>query len=69
MARSGGAELRQESGPRPQEADCPAPAQEVQLRHQECRGCYRAILDFQVRAQVARSALPAEPAAVLRRAE
>ena len=69
MARSGGAELRQDSGPRPQEADCPVPAQEVQLRYQECRGRHRAILAFQVTAQVARSALLAEPAAVLRRVE
>ena len=69
MARSGGAELRQDSGPKPQEADCRVPAQEVQLRHRQCRGCHRAIWAFRVTAQVARSALLVEPAAVLRRVE
>jgi hypothetical protein len=66
MARSGGAEPRQDSGPKPQEADCPVPAQEVQLRYREC---HRAILAFRVTAQVPRSALLAEPAAALRRVE
>lgn len=66
MARSDGVELRQDSGPEPQEADCPVPAQEAKLRHREC---HRAILAFRVTAQVARSALLAEPPAVLRRVE
>ena len=69
MARSGGAELRQDSGPKPQETDCPVPALEVQLRYQECRGCHRAILAFRVSAQVAHSALLVAPAAVLGRVE
>jgi hypothetical protein len=69
MARSGGAELRQDSGPKPQAADSPVPAEEVQLRHQERQGSHRAIWAFRVTAQVARSALLAEPAAALGRVE
>ena len=66
MARLGGAEPRQDSAPQPQEANRPVPAQEVQPRYREC---HRAILIFRVTAQVARSALLAEPAAALRRVE
>lgn len=66
MARSGGAEPRQDSGPQPQEANRSVPAQEVQPRYREC---HRAILIFRVTAQVARSALLVEPAPALRRVE
>jgi hypothetical protein len=69
MARSGGAELRQDSRPEPPEADCPVLAQEVLLRHLARAGYHRALLVFRATAQVARSAFLAEPAATLRPVE
>jgi hypothetical protein len=69
MARSGGAELRQDSRPEQQEADWPVLAHEVLLRHRGRAGYHRALLVFRASAQVACSAFLAEPTATLRPVE